>query len=48
MAGLIAPIVEAYGELRVNKGRIMLALIGVALSVFILTCLLYTSPSPRD
>lgn len=37
MTGLIAPIVEAYGELRVNKGRIMLALIGVALSVFILT-----------
>ena len=40
MTGLIAPIVEAYGELRVNKGRIMLALIGVALSVFILTAVM--------
>ena len=37
MTGLIASIVEAYGELRVNKGRILLSLIGVAFSVFALT-----------
>lgn len=37
MTGLIASVVEAYGELRVNKGRIMLSLIGVAFSVFALT-----------
>lgn len=40
MTGLIASIVEAYGELRVNKGRIMLSLIGVAFSVFALTAVL--------
>lgn len=40
MTGLIASIVEAYGELRVNKGRIMLALIGVGFSVFALTAVL--------
>ncbi|ATG50332.1 ABC transporter permease [Brachybacterium vulturis] len=37
MTGLLASIVEAYGELRVNKGRILLSLIGVAFSVFALT-----------
>lgn len=40
MTGLIASIVEAYGELRVNKNRIMLALIGVGFSVFALTAVL--------
>lgn len=40
MTGLIASIVEAYGELRVSKGRIMLSLIGVAFSVFALTATL--------
>lgn len=40
MTGLVASIVEAYGELRVNKGRIMLSLIGVAFSVFALTATL--------
>ncbi|UYG17447.1 ABC transporter permease [Brachybacterium huguangmaarense] len=40
MTGLIASIVEAYGELRVNKGRILLSLIGVAFSVFALTAVL--------
>lgn len=40
MTGLIASVVEAYGELRVNKSRIMLALIGVAFSVFALTAVL--------
>ncbi|MFC0674378.1 ABC transporter permease [Brachybacterium hainanense] len=40
MTGLIASVVEAYGELRVNKGRIMLSLIGVAFSVFALTAVL--------
>lgn len=40
MTGLIASIVEAYGELRVNKLRILLALIGVAFSVFSLTAVL--------
>lgn len=37
MTGLVASIVEAYGELRVSKGRILLSLIGVAFSVFALT-----------
>ena len=37
MTGFLAPIVEAYGELSVNKGRILLSLIGVAFSVFALT-----------
>ncbi|SLM93758.1 ABC transporter permease [Brachybacterium nesterenkovii] len=37
MTGLIASIVEAYGELRVSKGRILLSLLGVAFSVFALT-----------
>ncbi|MGY5766524.1 ABC transporter permease [Brachybacterium sp. DNPG3] len=37
MTGLIASIVEAWGELRVNKGRVLLSLIGVAFSVFALT-----------
>ena len=37
MTGFLASIVEAYGELRVNKGRILLSLIGVAFSVFALT-----------
>ncbi|GAB4095306.1 ABC transporter permease [Brachybacterium horti] len=40
MTGLLASIVEAYGELRVHKGRIMLSLIGVAFSVFALTAVL--------
>lgn len=40
MTGIIASIVEAYGELRVNKSRILLALIGVAFSVFALTATL--------
>jgi putative ABC transport system permease protein len=40
MTGLIASIVEAYGELRVNKGRVLLSLIGVAFSVFTLTAVL--------
>lgn len=40
MTGIIASIVEAFGELRVNKGRIMLSLIGVAFSVFALTAVL--------
>lgn len=37
MTALLASIVEAFGELRVNKGRILLSLIGVAFSVFALT-----------
>ncbi|AXK46841.1 ABC transporter permease [Brachybacterium saurashtrense] len=37
MTGFLASIVEAYGELRVHKGRILLSLIGVAFSVFALT-----------
>lgn len=37
MTGLIASVVEAFGELRVHKGRIMLSLFGVAVSVFTLT-----------
>ncbi|GAB47489.1 ABC transporter permease [Mobilicoccus pelagius] len=37
MTGFLASIVEAYGELRVNKGRVLLSLIGVALSVFAMT-----------
>ncbi|MDO5627349.1 MAG: ABC transporter permease [Mobilicoccus sp.] len=40
MTGLIASIVEAYGELRVNKARILLSLLGVAFSVFALTAVL--------
>lgn len=40
MTGFIASIVEAYGELRVNKGRILLSLIGVAFSVFALTAVM--------
>ncbi|GAB2537926.1 ABC transporter permease [Brachybacterium huguangmaarense] len=40
MTGLIASIVEAYGELRVNKGRVLLSLIGIAFSVFALTVVL--------
>lgn len=40
MTGLLASIVEAYGELRVNKGRILLSLIGVAFSVFALTAVM--------
>ena len=40
MTGLIASIVEAYGELRVNKGRILLSLVGVAFSVFALTAVM--------
>ncbi|MEE1619707.1 ABC transporter permease [Brachybacterium sp. J153] len=40
MTGFIASIVEALGELRVNKGRILLSLIGVAFSVFALTAVL--------
>ncbi|WP_040158537.1 ABC transporter permease [Mobilicoccus massiliensis] len=37
MTGFLASIVEAYGELRVNKGRVLLSLIGVAFSVFAMT-----------
>ena len=37
MTGFLASIIEAYGELRVHKGRILLSLIGVAFSVFALT-----------
>ena len=40
MTGFLASIVEAYGELRVNKGRILLSLIGVAFSVFALTAVM--------
>ncbi|MGP9693539.1 ABC transporter permease [Brachybacterium sp. AOP25-B2-12] len=40
MTGILASLVEAFGELRVNKGRIMLSLIGVAFSVFALTAVL--------
>ncbi|ATG56104.1 ABC transporter permease [Brachybacterium ginsengisoli] len=40
MTGLLASIVEACGELRVNKGRILLSLIGVAFSVFALTAVM--------
>ena len=40
MTGLLASIVEAYGELRVHKGRVLLSLIGVAFSVFALTAVL--------
>jgi len=40
MTGLLASIVEAWGELRVNKGRILLSLIGVAFSVFALTAVM--------
>lgn len=40
MMGFIASIVEAYGELRVNKGRVLLALIGVSFSVFAMTTVL--------
>jgi putative ABC transport system permease protein len=40
MSGLIASIVEAYGKLKVGKGRIMLSLIGVGFSVFALTAVL--------
>ena len=38
--GFIASIVEAYGEFRVSKGRILLSLIGVAFSVFAMTGML--------
>lgn len=37
MTGFIAAIVEAYGELRVNKARVLLSLFGVAVSVFAMT-----------
>lgn len=37
MTGLVSTIVEAWQELRINKTRILLALIGVALSVAALT-----------
>lgn len=37
MSGLVSAIVEAWQELRINKTRILLALIGVALSVAALT-----------
>jgi putative ABC transport system permease protein len=37
MTGVVAAIVEAWSELRVHKTRILLALIGVALSVAALT-----------
>ncbi|MCL6423259.1 ABC transporter permease [Brachybacterium sp. JHP9] len=40
MTALIASLVEAYGELRVNGLRILLALLGVAFSVFTLTATL--------
>ncbi|WP_168583621.1 ABC transporter permease [Gephyromycinifex aptenodytis] len=40
MIGILASIVEAYGELRVNKGRVLLSLIGVAVSVFAMTTVL--------
>ena len=40
MTGALAAIVEAFGELRVNKGRIFLALFGVAFSVGALTAVL--------
>ncbi len=40
MTGLLASIVEAYGELRVHKSRILLSLIGVAFSVFALTAVM--------
>lgn len=38
--GFIASVVEAYGEFRVNKTRILLSLIGVAVSVFAMTGML--------
>ena len=37
MTGIISALVEAWQELRINKTRILLALIGVALSVAALT-----------
>ncbi|AUI51670.1 ABC transporter permease [Arthrobacter crystallopoietes] len=37
MTGLIAALVEAWAELRIHKTRVLLALIGVALSVAALT-----------
>lgn len=37
MTGLVSTIVEAWQELRINKVRILLALLGVALSVAALT-----------
>lgn len=40
MTALIASVVEAYGELRVSRGRILLSLMGVAFSVFALTVVL--------
>lgn len=40
MMGFIASVVEAYGEFRVNKARILLSLIGVAVSVFVMTGML--------
>lgn len=40
MIGFVASIVEAYGEFRVNKGRILLSLVGVAFSVFAMTAVL--------
>ena len=53
MTGLLASLVEAYGELRVHKGRVLLSLIGVAFSVFALTAVLggggmLTSARPRS
>lgn len=37
MTGMISALVEAWQELRINKTRILLALVGVALSVAALT-----------
>ena len=37
MTGLVSALVEAWQELRINKTRILLALVGVALSVAALT-----------
>ncbi|MDQ0689487.1 hypothetical protein QF047_000447 [Arthrobacter sp. W4I7] len=37
MTGVVSALVEAWQELRINKTRILLALVGVALSVAALT-----------
>lgn len=48
MTGVVSALVEAWQELRINKTRILLALLGVALSVAVLTAVVGVGNLARE
>ena len=48
MTGVVSALVEAWQELRINKTRILLALVGVALSVAALTSVVGVGDLARE